>query len=90
MHPASRGLLAVSSTQFAHLLWPGASSEKACEKEFTDYYDIVPDYKNPKGMGGAGRDDHPDNIQATHWWCNEEIRINENGVTNGRSVDSDD
>jgi hypothetical protein len=45
MHPASRGLLAVSSTQFAHLLWPGASSEKACEKEFTDYYDIVPDYK---------------------------------------------
>jgi hypothetical protein len=18
------------------------------------------------------RDDHPDNIQATHWWCNEE------------------
>jgi len=54
MHPASRGLLAVSSTQFAHLLWPGASSEKACEKEFTDYYDIVPDYKNPKGMGGAG------------------------------------
>jgi hypothetical protein len=32
----------------------------------------VPDYKNPKGMGGAGRVDHPDNIQATHWWCNEE------------------
>jgi hypothetical protein len=23
-------------------------------------------------MGGAWRDDHPDNIQATHWWCNEE------------------
>jgi len=46
--------------------------EKACEKEFSDYYDVVPDYKNPKGMGGAGRVDHPDNIQATHWWCNEE------------------
>jgi hypothetical protein len=23
-------------------------------------------------MGGAWRDDHPDNIQATHSWCNEE------------------
>jgi hypothetical protein len=23
-------------------------------------------------MGGVWRDDHPDNIQATHWWCNEE------------------
>jgi hypothetical protein len=49
-----------------------------CHIEFTDYNDIVPDHKNPKGMGGAWRDDHPDNIQATHWWCNEEkgsIRI---------------
>jgi hypothetical protein len=23
-------------------------------------------------MGGAWRDDHPDNIQAVHWWCNGE------------------
>jgi hypothetical protein len=21
-------------------------------------------------MGGAWRDDHPENIQAVHWWCN--------------------
>jgi len=41
-------------------------------RRVTDYNDIVPDHKNPKGMGGAWRDDHPDNIQATHWWCNEE------------------
>jgi hypothetical protein len=40
--------------------------------EFTDYNDIVPDHKNPKGMGGAWRDDHPGNIQATDWWCNGE------------------
>ena len=40
--------------------------------DFTDYSDIVPDHKSPKGMGGGWRDDHPDNIQATHWWCNEE------------------
>ena len=43
-----------------------------CKEEFTHYEDIVPDHKNPKGMGGAWRDDHPDNIQATHSWCNEE------------------
>jgi hypothetical protein len=43
-----------------------------CLEEFTDYNDIVPDHRDPKGMGGAWRDDHPDNIQATHWWCNGE------------------
>jgi hypothetical protein len=32
----------------------------------------VPDHISPKGMGGAWRDDHPDNIQAAHWWCNGE------------------
>ena len=41
-----------------------------CHEEFSDYNDIVPDHRDPKGMGGAWRDDHPDNIQATHWWCN--------------------
>jgi hypothetical protein len=51
-----------------------------CHEEFTDYNDVVPDHRNPKGMGGAWRDDHPDNIQATHFWCNEEkgsIRIDD-------------
>lgn len=24
-----------------------------CHEEFTDYNDIVPDHKNPEGMGGA-------------------------------------
>lgn len=43
-----------------------------CKEEFTHYEDIVPDHKNPKGMGGAWRDDHPSNIQATHYWCNGE------------------
>ena len=43
-----------------------------CHEEFTDYGDIVPDHRDPKGMGGAWRDDHPDNVQATHWWCNGE------------------
>ena len=43
-----------------------------CHEEFTEYNDVVPDHKNPKGMGGAWRNDHPDNIQATHFWCNEE------------------
>lgn len=43
-----------------------------CYEEFTDYNDVVPDHRNPKGMGGAWRDDHPDNIQAVHYWCNSE------------------
>ena len=43
-----------------------------CNEEFTDYADVVPDHRNPKGMGGAFRDDHPSNIQATHYWCNGE------------------
>jgi hypothetical protein len=39
-----------------------------CHEEFTDYNDIVPEHRrDPKGMGGAWRDDHLDNIQATHW-----------------------
>jgi hypothetical protein len=31
-------------------------------------------------MGGAWRDDHPENIQAVHWWCNSEkgsTRVND-------------
>ncbi len=43
-----------------------------CKEPFTNYEDIVPDHRNPKGMGGAWRDDHSDNIQAVHWWCNED------------------
>jgi hypothetical protein len=34
-----------------------------CHEEFTDYNDIVPDHRDPKGIGGAWRDDHPDNIR---------------------------
>jgi len=43
-----------------------------CMEKFTDYSDVVPDHISPRGMGGAWRDDHPDNIQAVHWWCNGE------------------
>ncbi len=43
-----------------------------CLEEFTDYNDIVPDHIDPRGMGGAFRDDHPSNIQAVHYWCNSE------------------
>jgi hypothetical protein len=32
----------------------------------------IPDRRDPKGMGGSWRDDHRDNIQSTHWWCNGE------------------
>ena len=43
-----------------------------CGEPFTDMRDIVPDHKDPRGMGGAWRDDHPDNIQAAHRICNQE------------------
>jgi len=43
-----------------------------CHQEFKEYADVVPDHKEPKGMGGQWRDDHPDNIRAAHWWCNSE------------------
>ena len=43
-----------------------------CNSEFKEYSDVVPDHISPRGMGGAWRDDHPENIQAVHWWCNGE------------------
>ena len=41
-----------------------------CHETFTDYNEIVPDHIEPKGMGGAWRDDSPENIQAVHRRCN--------------------
>jgi hypothetical protein len=42
-----------------------------CHFEFKDCTDVVPDHENPKGMGGAWRDDHPSYVRAVHWWCTE-------------------
>jgi hypothetical protein len=41
-----------------------------CGLEFEDRRDVVPDHIDPRGASGAFRDDHPDNIQAMHRWCN--------------------
>jgi hypothetical protein len=41
-----------------------------CGREFKHFRDIVPDHIQPKGMGAARRDDHPDNVQAVHRRCN--------------------
>lgn len=41
-----------------------------CHDLFTDCSEIVPDHIQPRGMGAARRDDHPDNIQAVHRRCN--------------------
>lgn len=30
------------------------------------------DHKQPRGMGGARRDDRQENIGAVHYWCNSE------------------
>jgi hypothetical protein len=42
-----------------------------CHEPFDDYSQIVAEHREPKGMGSARRDDHPDNIQAAHGFpCN--------------------
>jgi hypothetical protein len=41
-----------------------------CGKPFEDRRDVVPDHIDPRGAGGAFRDDHPSNIQAMHSECN--------------------
>ena len=41
-----------------------------CHEQFTDCSEVVPDHIEPRGMGGARRDDHPENIQAVHRRCN--------------------
>ncbi len=43
-----------------------------CQKEFIDITEIVPDHREPRGAGGAWRDDHEDNIVAAHSSCNME------------------
>ena len=43
-----------------------------CHKRFEDAREIVADHREPRGMGGAWRDDSPENIQATHSLCNQE------------------
>lgn len=43
-----------------------------CGKTFTDYNEIDLEHKEPKGMGGARRDDHRDNLALAHRECNLE------------------
>lgn len=41
-----------------------------CRTEFTDRREVGPDHVEPRGAGGAFRDDHEDNIEAAHNLCN--------------------
>lgn len=41
-----------------------------CGEELTDYNEVEPDHKKPKGLGGARRDDRAENIGAAHSHCN--------------------
>src|SRR4051812_33776655 len=43
-----------------------------CKEKIEDFRQCVPDHIEPKGMGAAFRDDHIDNLQATHKSCNFE------------------
>lgn len=65
---SERGRREATRAEIVDLL---GGSAKAADHVIESLRRIVPDHRDPKGMGGARRDDHPDNIQATHWWCNE-------------------
>lgn len=41
-----------------------------CDGPLTDMNDVVPDHKEPRGLGGAWRDDRAENIGAAHSLCN--------------------
>lgn len=60
-----------------------------CEKEFTEYQDIVADHVEPRGMGSARRDDHPENIQAVHRLCNQEKGSQRNYGNRNRGTNAD-
>ena len=55
-----------------------------CHEPFTDCGEIVPDHIEPRGMGAARRDDHPDNIQAVHRLCNGRKGSSRTGDTKHR------
>jgi hypothetical protein len=38
-------------------------------------------------MGGAWRNDHPDNIQAKHYWCSDKKKDRQEWMADGRSVE---
>lgn len=43
-----------------------------CGEELSDMNDVVPDHRDPCGMGSSWRDDRAENIGAAHWKCNLE------------------
>jgi hypothetical protein len=43
-----------------------------CAEPLTNMNDVVPDHKEPRGMGGSWRDDRAENIGAAHSLCNIE------------------
>ena len=43
-----------------------------CHQPFENLEGIVPEHRKPKGLGGARRDDRPENIGPAHSFCNIE------------------
>ena len=55
-----------------------------CHEDFRDYNDVVPDHRDPKGMGGAWRVDHPMSKQRIGGATGKKVRAEL--TTEGRSV----
>ena len=57
-----------------------------CKQPLEDMNDVVPDHIDPRGMGGAWRDDRPENIGGAHSLCNQRKGSIRNYVhSNGRA-----
>jgi hypothetical protein len=56
-----------------------------CDEPLTDYSDVVPDHKEPKGMGGAWRDDIP-RTSKLHIGSAMKRRDQQEWTADGRSV----
>lgn len=44
-----------------------------CHETFDDMREVTPNHNEPSSMGGAWRDDSPDNISAVHGRCNTDL-----------------
>lgn len=55
-----------------HILIARGDACWLCPNPWKDYREITLEHKEPKGMGGARRDDHFDNLALAHLACNQE------------------
>lgn len=66
---------AAGKREYSHRItvaWVAQNQMCALCGKWLDIMDATADHKEPRGMGGARRDDRQENIQAAHLDCNSE------------------